>query len=240
MGRGVHMKTILMILLLATANDETKYLGKPMSYWIQVIHDRDEEMISLAFDAIRGLGPQARAAVPDLTAIVKAPFNPIRIGKDSPRVIAKKLYDIEIRANAIDALAAIGESASSATAPLIQWALTARVIPEAVRNMDDEELFIELVMMDTEQRMRIAGAVGALGPDASEIIASLVMSQDASKRKFGVAILNEGALPIASKLLRSQKCDDRTLGLTILKDMDLVVAKPYLDWMQNRIVCAAN
>ena len=100
--------------------------------------------------------------------------------------------------------------------------------------------FIELVMMDSEQRMRIAGAVGKLGPDASEIIAALVSSSDPIKRKFGVVILNEGALPIASKLLRSHKCDDRTLGLTILKDMDLIVARPYLDWLQNRIVCEAN
>jgi hypothetical protein len=237
--------TSIMILLMAGSVlsgtiDEPKYLGKPLDYWLQVLHDRNDEMISLAFDAIRGLGPQARAAVPELTALVAAPFTPIRIGKDSPKVIARKLYDIEVRAGAIDALSAIGESASSASAPLVAWALTPRVIPEAIRNSDDEELFIELVMMDTEQRMRIAHAVGELGPDASEIIASLVSSPDPIRRKFGVAILDEGALPIASKLLRSRKCDDRVLGLTILKDMDLVVARPYLDWLQNRTMCETN
>ena len=239
--RRFTVATMMIVLMggsaLAASDDESKYLGKPLNYWLQVLRDRNEEMISLAFDAIRGLGPQARAAVPELTALVAAP---IRIGKDSPKLIAKKLYDIEVRAQAIDALAAIGESASSAAAPLIRWALTMRVIPEAIRNSDDEELFIELVMMDSEQRMRIAGAVGKLGPDASEIIAALVSSSDPIKRKFGVVILNEGALPIASKLLRSHKCDDRTLGLTILKDMDLIVARPYLDWLQNRIVCEAN
>ena len=242
--RRFTVATMMIVLMggsaLAASDDESKYLGKPLSYWLQVLRERNEEMISLAFDAIRGLGPQARAAVPELTALVAAPFTPIRIGKDSPKLIAKKLYDIEVRAEAIDALAAIGESASPATDPLIRWALTTRVIPEDIRNSDDEELFIELVMMDTEQRMRIAGAVGELGPDASEIIAALVSSSDPIKRKFGVAILNEGALPIASKLLRSRKCDQRTLGLTILKDMDLVVARPYLDWLQNRIVCEAN
>ena len=55
-------------------------------------------------------------------------------------------------------------------------------------------------MMDTEQRMRIASAIGSLGPDASEMIADLVSSADPIRRKFGVAILNEGALSIASEL----------------------------------------
>ncbi len=241
----IVVATMMLILMAGSAlpvvaTDDMRYLGKPLTYWLQVLRDRNEEMMSLAFDAIRGLGPEARQAVPELTAIVAAPFNPIRIGKDSPKAIARKLYDIEVRAEAIDALAAIGESASAATAPLIRWALTTRVIPEAVRNTDDEELFIELIMMDTEQRMRIASAIGSLGPDASEAIASLVASPDPMKRKFGVAILNEGAPPIASKLLRSRKCDDRALGLAILKDMDLVVARPHLDWLQNRIVCEAN
>ena len=124
--------------------------------------------------------------------------------------------------------------------PLIRWALTPLVIPDLIRNPDNEELFIELVMMDTEQRLRVVGAISQFGPDASPIIAGLLSSPDAAKRKLGVAILREGALPIAVALLRSRHCDDRNLGLIILKDMDLVVAKPYLDWLQARIVCEAN
>lgn len=225
---------------LASGADQPQYLGKSLNYWVKVIHDRNEEMISLAFDAIRMLGSEARAAVPDLIELVEAPFTPVRIGTDSHKVIASKVYDIELRAAAIDALAAIGESASSATMPLVRWALTPRVVPDAIKTADDEELFVELVMMDTGQRMRVAGAITEFGPDASPVIAGLLSSSDTPKRKLGVAILSEGALPIATELLRSQKCEDRTLGLTILKDMDLVVAKPYLEWLQTRIVCDAN
>jgi hypothetical protein len=225
---------------MATAADEPEYLGKKLSYWVKVIHDRDERMISLAFDAIRMFGPEARAAVPELIELVAAPFTPVRIGTDSQRVVAGKVYDIEVRGGAIDALAAIGESASPATMPLVRWALTLRVVPDNVKTADDEELFMELVMMDAEHRMRVAGAISEFGPDASPVIAGLLSSSDAAKRKLGVVILKEGSLPIAAELLRSDKCTDRTLGLAILKDMDLVVARSYLDWLQARIVCEAN
>jgi hypothetical protein len=109
--------------------DEPRYLGKILSYWLKTIRYRDEQTLSLAFDAIRGLGPDAWPAAPELTRIVAAPFSPIRIGKDTEEQIADKLYDIEVRAEAIDALASIGESAATATMPVIRWALTERVIP---------------------------------------------------------------------------------------------------------------
>jgi hypothetical protein len=225
---------------IASAPDEPEYLGKSLSHWIKVIHDRDEESISLAFDAIAALGPQAQAAVPDLISIVSAPFSPIRTGKDSRKVIASKLYDIEVRAGAIDALASIGEPAASAAGPLIQWALAPRVIPETLADADDEELFIELVMMDTEQRMRVAGAISQFGAGASSVIARSLSSSNNEKRKLAVAILNEGALAIASELLRSKHCEDRDLGLLILQDMDLVVAKPDIDWLRQHVVCSEN
>jgi hypothetical protein len=243
LNRIVPIAAILFIVgtgAFAAPPDEREYLGKNLNYWLNVIRDRNEEMISLAFDAIRALGPDAQAAVPDLIAVVQAPFSPIRIGEDSQKVIASKLVDIEIRADAIDTLASIGEPASSATAAVIGWALAPRVIPEAIRGQDEQELFIELVMMDTEQHMRIAGAVKEFGKGASYAIAQLLSSQNAEKRKLGVTILNEGVLPIASELLRSRHCEDRNLGLLILRDMDLVVAKSQLDWLQRLALCSAN
>ncbi|OLD20558.1 MAG: hypothetical protein AUI91_06640 [Acidobacteria bacterium 13_1_40CM_3_56_11] len=225
---------------LASPVDEPQYLGRNLTSWMSVIRDRNQDMISLAFEAIRWLGPEARAAVPDLTALIEAPFTPIRIGKDSQKVIASKLYEIEVRAGAIDALASIGESASPAALSLVRWALMPHVVVENIRNMDDQELFIELAIMDTEQRMRVAGAIPEFGRDASPVIAGLLISPDAEERKLGVAILSEHALPIASKLLSSPKCDERQLGFIILRDMDLVVAKIYLDWLQKTIVCDAN
>jgi hypothetical protein len=49
---------------------------------------------------------------------------------------------IHLRADAIDALTVIGEAAASSAAPLIQWALTVRVIPMNLDNVKDDELFV--------------------------------------------------------------------------------------------------
>ena len=234
------LMTLMVAAVLPAATDEPVYLGRKLSYWMKVIRDRNEGMISQAFDAIRSMGPEARAAAPDLTALVAAPFDPIRVGKDSHKAIAAKLYEIELRAEAIDALASIGESAAPATVVLIRWALAPRVIPDAVTSRDDEELFIELIIMDTEERMRVIGAIPAFGRDAAPILAGLLNSPETPRRKLGVAILSDGTLPIAAALLRSTKCEDRSLGLIILKDMDLVVTRSYLDWLQSRIACEAN
>jgi hypothetical protein len=215
--------------------------NKPLNYWLTVLRNRDESLLPLAFPAIRSFGPNAAAAVPDLTRLVAAPFTPIVIGKDSHEELASKLYDIAIRTEAIDTLAVIGEAASTSTRSLVDWALTPRiVVPGIMRNTDDDELFIELVMMDTEQRMRVAGAVAGFGPDAAPAIAALISSHDAARRRLGVAILSQGALPIAAELLRSSNCDERALGFQIVKDMELVVAKPYLDELMQRIVCDSN
>src|ERR1041385_3805110 len=95
--RMVSIAAILLLFLgtdaLASSLDEPQYLGKTVDYWIKVIRDRDEQKISLAFDAIRALGPDAQAAVPDLIAIVVAPFTPILIGTDSQTGIASKIYE---------------------------------------------------------------------------------------------------------------------------------------------------
>ena len=241
--RIVPIAAILLMIgtnTFARAADEPQYFGKNLNYWINVLRDRDQEMISLAFDAIRAGGPDAKAAVPDLIALLEAPFSPILVGQDSQKVIASKLYDIEIRAGAVDTLASMGEAASPATAAVIAWALTPRAMPKAIRNEEDQELYLELVMMDTEQRMHISGALNEFGKGGSYAIAKLLSSQDAEKRKFGVAILNEKALPIAAELLRSPHCEDRDLGLYILQDMDLVVARSHLDWLQRLALCAAN
>src|SRR5262245_59750384 len=86
-------------------NDQPTYKGRPLSYWINVIRDRNEEEIGIAFEAIRNLGPRSATAVPELTQIVAAPSAPIRLGTDSDEVVAVKLNDLELRSEAIDAMA---------------------------------------------------------------------------------------------------------------------------------------
>jgi hypothetical protein len=217
------------------AFQEGTYQGKPIVFWLKVLRDRNEELMSDAFDAVRSLDRDAWIAVPDLTRLVAAPFVPIRAGTDSHEVIASKLYDIAVRTEAIDILTTLGESGAPAAITLVQWALTERIAVEPFDIADDKELFIELVALDAEQRMRVAGAVSAFGPVAFPMIAALITSPDSARRKLAIAILSQDALPLAAELLHSEACDDRDLGLLVLKDMDLVVDEVQIDELARQI-----
>jgi hypothetical protein len=218
---------------------EPMYQGEPLSYWLKSIRDRDEK-IALAFDAITDLGPDAWPAVEELTRIVAEPFTPVRIGLDRDDVIAPKLLSIRLRADAVDALTAIGGAAASSAVPLIRWALTVRVIPMNLGNLKDAELFIDLITVDVLERMRVAGAVARFGPDAAPAIAALLKSLDGEERKLGVAILSENALPIAAYLLKSRNCEDRKRGIAILADMGPVLAREHLGNLKAALVCGAG
>lgn len=218
---------------------EPMYQGEPLSYWLTSIRDRDDKIV-LAFDAIRDLGPDAWPAVEELTRIVAEPFTPVSIGVDRDDVIAPKLLSIHLRADAIDALTAIGEAAASSAAPLIQWALTVRVIPMNLDNVKDNELLVDLITIDVLERMRVAGAVARFGPAAAPAIVALLKSPDGEKRKLGVAILSENALPLAAYLLKSRNCEDRKRGIAILADMWPVVAKEHLGNLKTALVCDAD
>lgn len=214
---------------------ERTYQGKSLTFWLKALRDRDEDKLSTAFDAIQSLGPDAWIAVPDLTRLVEAPFVAINMDRDSEETVAAKLFDISVRSEAIETLGGMGESAAPSTMALLRWGLTARVSPPAKRSAERDELFIELVAMDAEQRMRVAGAVAQFGRDTFPAIAKMLASTDIAKRKLAVAILSQDALPVATELLRSERCEDRELGLQILTDMDLVVAPNHIDELSRQI-----
>src|SRR5262252_10624576 len=88
---------------------ERTYQGQPLTFWLKVIRDREEDRLSAAFDAIHSLGPDAWVAVPDLTRLVEAPFVAINLDRDSREAVAAKLYDIAVRSEAIETLGWIGE-----------------------------------------------------------------------------------------------------------------------------------
>ena len=206
---------------------ELMYMGKPLSYWLSSIRNRDKEM-EQAFDAIRDLGPGAETAVPELTRIVAEPFTPVKVGVDKNEVIISRLLNIQLRADAIDALAAIGPAAARSSTSLIQWALTVRVVPADAGSIEDRDLFVDLVAIDVLERMRVAGAVAQFGLGAVPAVTALLASPDGEVRKLGVAILSENALPIAATLLKSGDCEDRRLGIALLFDLWPVVRKDQL------------
>jgi hypothetical protein len=218
---------------------EPGFDGKPLSYWIKAVRDRDEARMSLALEAIRLLGPEARTAVPELTRLLADPFRPIQLGKDSDATIAAKLYDIEVRSAAIDALASIGDDAATATLPVIQWALTMRVIPGAGGSMDRER-FIALVTLEAEYRIRVINAIEQFGEPAIPTLRRLLKSPDPERRKFAVIALGTDILPIAEELLQSRDCAEAQLGVTILRDLAPIVASAYLAELQETLTCDAN
>jgi hypothetical protein len=215
---------------------ERTYLGKPLTFWLKALRDRDEENVSNAFEAIHSLGTDAWVAVPELSRVVDAPFEPIRIGSDSMETIASKLYDVAVRTEAVETLGWIGEPAAPSTGALIKWGLMQRISVDFKRSPENNDLFIELVAMDAEQRMHVAGAVAQLGHNTFPLLARMLASSDAPKRKLAIAILSQDALPVAAELLQSGSCEDRRLGLQILKDMDLVVTRTQIDELSNQIV----
>jgi hypothetical protein len=215
---------------------EPVYMDKPLSYWLRSIQKRDEDM-ERAFDAIRALGPAAVAAVPELTRIIGEPFVPVHMGVDERDAILAKIFDIQIRADAIDALTAIGEAAASSSMTLIHWALTVRVIPGNGGGAADDARFIDLMAIDILERMRVAAAIGRFGADSASAVALLLASPGGEGRKLGVAILGEKALPIAVTLLKSEDCEERKLGVAILVDMWPVVPREHLFKLEQAVAC---
>jgi len=213
------------------------YRGKPLSYWVRSIQQRDSALMEMAFEAIRTLGPDAKLAVPELTRILEEPFAPIEIGVDDQSVILSKSRNIFLRADAVDALAAIGNAAAGAVDPVIRWGLTVRVILHDLNDPAEERLFIDLITIDVFERMRVAGAIAQFGARAAAPVAELLRSSDDEKRKLGVAILSEGALPIVSDYLKSANCDDRKLGIALLVDMWPVVAREHIVALKNAFTC---
>jgi len=217
--------------------DDPVSLGKPFSSWLKVIRDRDLENIDSAFDAMVDLGPAAWRAVPELTHIVAEPFDPIRIGTDSPREILTKLAGIHIRAGAVDSLGAVGVGAASSADAVVRWALTLRVLPPETPG---NALFIDLVSIDVLERMRGAGAIGQFGPAAAPVVQALLESENNEERKFAGAILNESVLPISASLMNSESCRDRTLGLSVLANMWPVVPIEHLNALHDRLGCTED
>ena len=93
-------------------------------------------------------------------------------------------------------LASIGEAAWPATGAVVQWALTLRVDCKDRLNPDENDLFLELVTLDAEYRLRVIAAVTAFGEPATPALVRLLKSQNGEKRKMAVAILGLDALTL--------------------------------------------
>jgi len=242
-----RLHTAVIVIVLASAVnayaseiDQPMYQGKSLSYWVQIIRNRNEKVMQIAFDALRSMGPQAWPAVPELTQVVSAPFTAIHIGKDSDEEISSKLYDIEMRSEAIDALAMIGEAASPATIPIIDWALTLRVDSREISTPEEIDRFVDLVALDAEYRARVISSLRSLGRPAIPILTEILRSGNSERRRVVVLVFGQDALPLASDLMKSDRCEDRQLGLSIFSDVGPLVPREYLATMRSTLPCDAN
>jgi len=217
-------------------SDDPVALGHPLSFWMNVIRDRDLDNIDRAFDAIVVLGPAASKSVPELMGIVAAPFTPVRIERDSRKEVLTKILEIHVRSGAVDGLGAIGHAAAPAAEALLDWGLTLRVLPPD-GSPRHHPLYLELVAIDVLERMRVAGTVARLGSGAAPAVQKLIESKDDEKRKLAVAILSDAAVSIATDLMGSSKCENRILGLSLLTDMWPVVAKENLMALRSLALC---
>jgi len=223
----------------AANSNEPSYQGKPLSYWLNSLRNRDSQMAG-AFEAIWQLGPRAVAAVPELERIVSEPFEPIEVGIDDRRSASAKLREFQIRSRAVDSLRSIGLPAASSARALAKWALTERVIAGNFHNEEDRAVFIDLVGLDVLERMRVASAIAAFLPNATVDVADLLKSRDDEAVKLAVAILNERSLPIAAELLKSGNCTQEKLGLKMLAGLWPVVSRDRLVDLNLTLSCPAT
>src|SRR5262245_33190676 len=56
---------------LAAEKKEPVFRGKPLSYWMKALKDKDRAARKDAIQAVAGIGPEAKAAVPALIGILK-------------------------------------------------------------------------------------------------------------------------------------------------------------------------
>src|SRR5262249_39658794 len=153
---------------------------------------------------------------------------------------ATKLLDIARRSEAIDTLASIGAAASPATVPLIDWALTIRVVPARVASKEEYEMFVDLVALDVEYRIAVMNAVLRFGNPAIPILTRLLKSPDSETRKLAVLILGTDVLPTVTDLLNSADCNDEQLAIKILGDMEPLIPKAYLAQLEHMVQCEAR
>jgi hypothetical protein len=218
-----------------SADTVPDFQGKPFSYWVQVLRDRDDQM-DFAFAAIRQLGPRAVGVLPELKRILEEPFSPIVVGTIRRDDLLASLANIDLRGKAVEAMGDIGDPAS-ATA-LIKWALTTRVLAGDNLTDSQREIFIDIVGIDALERIRVVGVMAQFGTRADAVLTVMLQGRDENARKLAVSILGERAMPVATDLLISRSCDDRQLGLSLMADLWPFIPRENMLAVEKLTMCS--
>ena len=162
-------------LVLGTINSEPFFDHKPLSYWIDLLGDRDPAARMRAAYAVGELGPKGVLAVPELCESLKDPEENVRIAaavalvkmgdkaSSATDALAECLDDPSagVRMNAAIALARFGAKARSAVPALIS-AMT------QIRNYDTAPPYSHSV------REQVVRTLALIGPDAREATPVLI------------------------------------------------------------------
>ena len=202
---------------------EARYKGKPISFWVRQLENKDAASRQEAVDVMAVIGPEASSAMPallktlddDNTAVRMATLHALRrIGPGAKPAIPKLIEalsdrDDNFRHAAVDALSSIGPDAKAALPALLKAARQAedsyKVQPgpplmffQAERRSIDESVLLAL------------GRIGRDDKAAIQALAEIVKSDDVDfdYRKRAVQALGmtgPAAGPALVEFLRSQK-----------------------------------
>jgi HEAT repeat protein len=199
---------LALVLLSAGCGKEAGHKGKTVTQWRRDLKHADAEVRRAAAVALAEMGPQARAAVPDLAETLKDQADPVRIqaalalwsmGPEATPAVADLTAALddrnaEVRADAAGALGAIGPKAVDAVGrlgaslrdenPAVRHAAAkalGAIGPEARGAVSD--LIGALRDPDRNVRSEVAYTLAALGPDAQGAVPSL--QEMASKETDG-------------------------------------------------------
>ena len=114
--------------LFGKSEPDPTYSGRPLSHWLRALQSADPETRDGALDALRPIGPEAKAAIPALVELmgsddvfVGAPVSCLlgQIGPAALPALMEALSDLRpsIRWGAVSALGERPSRAPSVTAP---------------------------------------------------------------------------------------------------------------------------
>lgn len=177
---------------------ETTYQGKPPSYWLALLRDRDPEFRKKAIRALAAIGEIDETVIPAIVGSTKERDNGVRaeavkaLGKvGGPKLLpaisaALEDRDASVRTAAIEILGNLGRSAESAVPALIR----------VLRN--DKGL---------TSSIQAAGALAKIGPAAVPALAETLKDRDDEVRARAVVGLmggESGALPLLVEALKDR------------------------------------
>jgi HEAT repeat protein len=175
-------------VLIGFINNESFDEGRPLSYWIHALQDKEADKRKQAAFALGRMGPQGEKAVPALAVALKdesevvrlnASLSLMKIGAEARSAVPELAEALEdevdwVRMNAALALSRMGPDAKP-------------VVRALIKAMQDEKNRQPLFLFGRSVRQSAVMALGKIGPDAQAAVpaisAALQQEEDADFRE---------------------------------------------------------